>query len=465
MGSVQCCGFVEEQVVEDVFIRPERLEARRSTLYGPPAQQRMDVLEEQVVHVPKVIQQERAHHFHVEAGSREASEAGPQAQERPVASPQHRNRAERKIGLPSKALEPQKVMLPGAVDSPPGLGATAAAALAAMRALGSPGLEEAGEESAGMDATPVINADASPESRLAVSPTVAGRESDAEASQVEVPVPTSEDRVVVQRPAPGTRPAANIQESRQREEGEARSDQKLADLAAACREVAEAAEVLQKPSQSQVADEREQLLTKQGGRRQHCSVEERERALQELSARWQKLEEAWRKIDVCKKREGEWRGDAQKTSAEAEVAASGRADPTIKGKLGESGKEARNLGRRLDKHAEDRPVDTHHARPPSKGKWLLAGLRGREYQHPLRSVPASPRSLTSGFRPPQRISGRGNGLEMGRQSSCRCVEAGSTFRAQSAEVQLRAEVEELFREVLASVVVTLVFAILAGNQS
>ncbi|CAE7345687.1 unnamed protein product, partial [Symbiodinium necroappetens] len=120
--------------------------------------------------------------------------AGPQAQERPVASPQHRNRTVRNLGLPSKSLEPQKVMLPGAVGSPPGLGATAAAALAAMRAqLGSPpGLEveaaegeeaddlEEEEESAGMDATPVINADASPESRLALSPTVAGCESDAE---------------------------------------------------------------------------------------------------------------------------------------------------------------------------------------------------------------------------------------------------------------------------------------------
>ncbi|CAE7432971.1 Rbp6 [Symbiodinium sp. CCMP2592] len=122
--------------------------------------------------------------------------AGPQAQERPVASPQHRNRTVRNLGLPSKSLEPQKVMLPGAVGSPPGLGATAAAALAAMRALGSPpglevdeaeegeegleaeDLEEAEEESAG-DATPVINA-ASPESRLALSPTVAGRESDVE---------------------------------------------------------------------------------------------------------------------------------------------------------------------------------------------------------------------------------------------------------------------------------------------
>lgn len=34
----------------------------------------------------------------------------------------------------------------------------------------------------------------------------------------------------------------------------------------------------------------------------------------------------------------------------------------------------------------------------------------QEYQHPLRSVPASHRSLTSGFRPQQRISGRGRSI-------------------------------------------------------
>mmetsp|Transcript_28332 Transcript_28332/g.34631 ORF Transcript_28332/g.34631 Transcript_28332/m.34631 type:complete len:428 (+) Transcript_28332:105-1388(+) len=71
--------------------------------------------------------------------------AGPQSQERPVASPQHRNRLLQTLsfGTTKSSLEPQKVMLPGAVGSPPGLGATAAAALAAMRAMGSPpGLEE-----------------------------------------------------------------------------------------------------------------------------------------------------------------------------------------------------------------------------------------------------------------------------------------------------------------------------------
>mmetsp|Transcript_47608 Transcript_47608/g.103770 ORF Transcript_47608/g.103770 Transcript_47608/m.103770 type:complete len:428 (+) Transcript_47608:127-1410(+) len=66
--------------------------------------------------------------------------AGPQSQERPVASPQHRNRLLQTLsfGTTKSSLEPQKVMLPGAVGSPPGLGATAAAALAAMRAMGSP---------------------------------------------------------------------------------------------------------------------------------------------------------------------------------------------------------------------------------------------------------------------------------------------------------------------------------------
>eukprot|EP00439_Symbiodinium_sp_Y106_P049675 s1600_g6.t1 len=158
------------------------------------------------------------------------------------------------------------------------------------------------------------------------------------------------------------------EESRQRKEGEARNDQKLADLAAARREVAEAAEVIQKEQpevqaaeaafraleqQRQVAAaEREQLLAKQGRRQQFSSVEERNRALdQELSARGQKLEEARRKIDVCNERERK-REEAQKTSAE--VAATGRADLAIKEKqLGELGKEARNLGSRLDKHAED----------------------------------------------------------------------------------------------------------------
>eukprot|EP00913_Durusdinium_trenchii_P033401 g31269.t1 len=70
--------------------------------------------------------------------------AAPQAQERPVASPQNRNsrvlRSLTLVGPDKAALEPQKVMLPGAVGSPPGLGATAAAALAAMRAMGPPGL-------------------------------------------------------------------------------------------------------------------------------------------------------------------------------------------------------------------------------------------------------------------------------------------------------------------------------------
>ncbi|CAE7779708.1 Rbp6 [Symbiodinium pilosum] len=81
--------------------------------------------------------------------------AGPQTQERPVASPQHRNRSVRNVGLPSKSLEPQKVMLPGAVGSPPGLGATAAAALAAMRALGSPpGLESPEDAKAEPEACP-----------------------------------------------------------------------------------------------------------------------------------------------------------------------------------------------------------------------------------------------------------------------------------------------------------------------
>ncbi|CAE7282415.1 smc3 [Symbiodinium sp. CCMP2456] len=158
------------------------------------------------------------------------------------------------------------------------------------------------------------------------------------------------------------------EESRQRKEGEARNDQKLVDLAAARREVAEAAEVIQKEQpqvqaaeaafraleqQRQVAAaEREQLLAKQGRRQQFSSVEERNRALdQELSARGQKLEEARRKIDVCNERERR-REEAQKTSAE--VATTGRADLAIKEKqLGELGKEVRNLGSRLDKHAED----------------------------------------------------------------------------------------------------------------
>ncbi|CAE7520373.1 Rbp6 [Symbiodinium natans] len=123
--------------------------------------------------------------------------AGPQTQERPVASPQHRHRSVRNVGLPSKSLEPQKVMLPGAVGSPPGLGATAAAALAAMRALGSPpglevepeAVENLEEPASGMDATPVaIHATdaspaASPESRLSMSP-VAGGESDTEAHKL-----------------------------------------------------------------------------------------------------------------------------------------------------------------------------------------------------------------------------------------------------------------------------------------
>ncbi|CAJ1346909.1 unnamed protein product [Effrenium voratum] len=72
--------------------------------------------------------------------------AGPQAQDRPVASPQHRRM---RLQAASKLLEPQKVSLPGAVGSPPGLGPTAAAALAAMRALAPPGLvEEESEEAA-----------------------------------------------------------------------------------------------------------------------------------------------------------------------------------------------------------------------------------------------------------------------------------------------------------------------------
>ena len=41
-------------------------------------------------------------------------------------------------------------------------------------------------------------------------------------------------------------------------------------------------------------------------------------------------------------------------------------------------------------------------------------------------------------------------LTSASSAPARCVEAGSVFRAQSAEVQLRAEVEELFREVLES---------------
>mmetsp|Transcript_46353 Transcript_46353/g.95749 ORF Transcript_46353/g.95749 Transcript_46353/m.95749 type:complete len:107 (+) Transcript_46353:2-322(+) len=64
-----------------------------------------------------------------------------------------------------------------ALGSPPGLEVDEAEAEEGLEAED---LEEAEEESAGMDATPVINADASPESRLALSPTVAGRESDAE---------------------------------------------------------------------------------------------------------------------------------------------------------------------------------------------------------------------------------------------------------------------------------------------
>mmetsp|Transcript_36975 Transcript_36975/g.82677 ORF Transcript_36975/g.82677 Transcript_36975/m.82677 type:complete len:451 (+) Transcript_36975:61-1413(+) len=120
---------------------------------------------------------------------------GPQVQDRPVASPQHRRRA-RGTALPARSLEPQKVMLPGSVGSPPGLGATAAAALAAMRALGSPpGLdveedaEEAEEAEETVEAEPTdvgatpetAAADASPESTSSIAPTLPGCESPEEA--------------------------------------------------------------------------------------------------------------------------------------------------------------------------------------------------------------------------------------------------------------------------------------------
>eukprot|EP00931_Biecheleriopsis_adriatica_P085385 TRINITY_DN5978_c0_g1_i1.p1 TRINITY_DN5978_c0_g1~~TRINITY_DN5978_c0_g1_i1.p1 ORF type:complete len:468 (+),score=114.28 TRINITY_DN5978_c0_g1_i1:79-1404(+) len=69
-----------------------------------------------------------------------STKVGPQVNDRPVASPQHRrqNGLRMSAAAPTLQLEPQKVSLPGAVGSPPGLGATAAAAAAAMSALNSP---------------------------------------------------------------------------------------------------------------------------------------------------------------------------------------------------------------------------------------------------------------------------------------------------------------------------------------
>jgi len=59
----------------------------------------------------------------------------PHVNERPVASPQHRRQPSLRGFSTSTQMEPQKVTLPGAVGTPPGLGATAAAAAAAMTAL------------------------------------------------------------------------------------------------------------------------------------------------------------------------------------------------------------------------------------------------------------------------------------------------------------------------------------------
>jgi len=56
-----------------------------------------------------------------------ALKAGPLVNDRPVASPQHRR--QRNFGV---QLEPQKIMLPGSVGTPPGLATTADAAATAM---------------------------------------------------------------------------------------------------------------------------------------------------------------------------------------------------------------------------------------------------------------------------------------------------------------------------------------------
>lgn len=64
-----------------------------------------------------------------------ALKVGPQTMDRPVASPQHRRQPR---SFPTAPLEPQKVTLPGTVGTPPGLGATAAAAAAAMSAMALP---------------------------------------------------------------------------------------------------------------------------------------------------------------------------------------------------------------------------------------------------------------------------------------------------------------------------------------
>jgi len=56
-----------------------------------------------------------------------ALKAGPLVNDRPVASPQHRR--QRNFGV---QLEPQKILLPGGVGTPPGLAPTADAAATAM---------------------------------------------------------------------------------------------------------------------------------------------------------------------------------------------------------------------------------------------------------------------------------------------------------------------------------------------